>query len=144
MRVGLGGNTTKGAGGAASPAGYADPTTTASFLWETAAYDTNAKVRFGTSPSQLTTTQAGFKLYASPPPTVGLGTGENPANMHQVDVCGLTPGTTYYYEVGGGAAGSEIWSATQSFTTVPGSRPPARSPSASSATPATRSRRGSS
>ncbi len=118
VRLGLGGDTTKGAAGAASPAGYADPTTSASIVWETPAYTTNAKVRFGTSPSQLTTTQPGF-VYVSPPPTVGFGTGENPANMHQVDVCGLTPGTTYYYQVGGGASGSEIWSATQSFTTVP-------------------------
>ena len=44
--------------------------------------------------------------------------------MHQVDVCGLTPGTTYYYQVGGGAAGGEIWSATQSFTTVPAAGDP--------------------
>jgi hypothetical protein len=34
-------------------------------------------------------------------------------------VCGLSPGQTYYYQVGGGGA----WSATQSFTTVPPSGP---------------------
>jgi predicted phosphodiesterase len=39
--------------------------------------------------------------------------------MHEVHVCGLTAGKTYYYQVGGGAAGSEVWSATQTFTTVP-------------------------
>jgi hypothetical protein len=40
-------------------------------------------------------------------------------NAHAVHVCGLTAGTTYYYQVGGGPTGSETWSATQSFTTVP-------------------------
>ena len=41
--------------------------------------------------------------------------------MHEVHVCGLNPATTYYYQVGGGASGAEVWSATQSFTTVPAS-----------------------
>jgi hypothetical protein len=36
-----------------------------------------------------------------------------------VHVCGLTAGTTYYYQVGGGPTNSETWSATQSFTTIP-------------------------
>jgi hypothetical protein len=40
-----------------------------------------------------------------------------------VHVCGLTPGTTYYYQVGGGAAGAEAWSVTQSFRTVPNAGP---------------------
>jgi hypothetical protein len=41
--------------------------------------------------------------------------------MHEVHVCGLKPATTYYYQVGGGTAGKDAWSATQSFTTVPAS-----------------------
>jgi acid phosphatase type 7 len=123
VRVGLGGGTTKPvaaeAGAAADAASdYADPTTTASFLWETTAATTNAKVRMGTSPGSLGTTQSGF-VYMDPPPTSGFGTTDPPGYFHQVDVCGLSPGTTYYYQVGGGAAGSEIWSATQSFATVP-------------------------
>jgi hypothetical protein len=39
--------------------------------------------------------------------------------MHEVFVCGLTPATHYYYQVGGGPAGSEVWSAVQDFTTMP-------------------------
>jgi hypothetical protein len=121
VRVGLSGGTTKplpdaGTGDAGSD--YADPTTTASIMWETAAATTNAKVRYGSSPSALSSTQSGF-VYTSPPPTSGFGSTDPAANIHQVDLCGLTPGTTYYYQVGGGAAGSEIWSATQSFATVP-------------------------
>ena len=121
VRAGLGGGTTKpgaASGDGGTTSGYADPTTTVEILWETTVRTTNAKIRFGTSPGSFGTTQSGF-VYTSPPPDAGFGSSDNPAYMHQVDVCGLTPGTTYYYQVGGGATGSEIWSATQSFTTVP-------------------------
>ena len=33
------------------------------------------------------------------------------------------PDTTYYYQVGGGPSGTEVWSATQSFTTMPATGP---------------------
>jgi hypothetical protein len=108
VRLGLGGNTTFGA------AGYADPTTTAAFVWETAADFHGSKVRLGPSPTSFTTTQTGFSYVSA---------GAGPSNFHEVDVCGLTPATTYYYQVGGGAPGSEIWSATQSFTTLPAAGP---------------------
>ena len=39
--------------------------------------------------------------------------------MHEVHVCGLSPATTYYYRVGGGAAGQEAWSDVHAFTTAP-------------------------
>jgi hypothetical protein len=113
VRVGLGGGTTFG------QAGYPDATTTAAFTWETT--DTSvvaAQVQLGTSPTSLTTVQAGMS-WTTPPPTVGVGTGEPAARMHEVHVCGLTPGTTYYYQVGGGPAASPVWSATQTFTTLP-------------------------
>jgi hypothetical protein len=112
VRIGLRGDTTKGA------TGYADPTTTAAVLWSTDGYNTNARVRFGTSPSALVQTQRGY-VYANP--TSALS--PTPMNFHEVDLCGLTPGTTYYYQAGGGAPGQEVWSATQSFTTVPASGP---------------------
>jgi hypothetical protein len=51
---------------------------------------------------------------------VGIGNNEPAANMHEVHVCGLTPGTTYTYEVGGGS-GDGVWSAPQQFTTLPAS-----------------------
>ena len=112
VRVGLAGNTTKGG------AGYADPTTTSAFSWITTAPNTNARLHIGASPTAMTDVHTGY-VYTSPPPTVAFGSTEPPAYFHEVDVCGLSPATTYYYQVGGGAAGSEIWSATQSFTTVP-------------------------
>lgn len=113
VRVGLRGNTTKGA------AGYADPTTTAAFIWETAAQTSNARVRYALSSAGLASgasVQTGFVYEV---PMSGVGGSEGPTYFHEADVCGLTPGTTYYYQVGGGAAGQEIWSATQSFATVP-------------------------
>ena len=107
VRLGLGGGTTKG------QPGYADPTTSAAFTWETAESNHAAKVQLGTSPSAMSEVHAG---YAWSEPTSG---GNTVSNMHEVHVCGLTPGTTYFYEVGGGPSGAEVWSATQSFTTVP-------------------------
>jgi hypothetical protein len=112
VRLGLGGGT------AAGKPGYADPTTSAAFTWETGIKNTAAKVRIGSDPNSLSNVKTGF-VWTTPAPAVGAGAGEPPTYMHEVHVCGLTPGTTYYYEVGGGAPGAEAWSATQSFTTVP-------------------------
>jgi predicted phosphodiesterase len=116
VRLGLGGGTTEG------QADYPDPTKTAAFTWETAAASHSAKIQYGTDPSTLSQTAGGY-TWTTPPPSVGFGTDEPPTYMHEVHVCGLTPGTTYYYQVGGGAAGAETWSATQSFTTVPTTYP---------------------
>ena len=113
VRLGMGGNTAAGA------SGYADPTTTAALTWETGAANTAAKVRYGTSPTALTTVQSGYNWTL--PWTYILDGTSGTAYFHEVHVCGLTPATTYYYQVGGGAPGAEVWSATQSFTTVPAS-----------------------
>jgi hypothetical protein len=114
VRLGLGGTT------AAGQPGYPDPTTTAAFTWETTIKNTAAKVSLGTDPSSLTDVRAGF-VWTTPPPKIGVGVNEPATFMHEVHACGLKAGTTYYYQVGGGAPGAEVWSATQSFTTVPAS-----------------------
>ena len=116
VRLGLGGATTQGA------AGYADPTTSAAFVWETVAPTRAAKVRLGTSPPALSDVHTGFS-FSVPPPTIGFGTDEPAARLHEAHVCGLAAGTTYYYQVGGGPTGGEVWSDTQSFTTVPATGP---------------------
>ena len=77
-------------------------------------------MRIGTSPTSFGAPQSGF-VYTNPPPSSGFGSSDPTGYFHQVHVCGLSPATTYYYQVGGGASGKEIWSATQSFTTVPAS-----------------------
>jgi len=109
VRVGLGGGTTKG------KAGYADPTTSAAFTWETAESNHAAKVKLGTSASSMSTVQTGYTWTLKP----SIGSGDS--YFHEVHACGLKAGTTYFYQVGGGPSGKEVWSATQSFTTVPSS-----------------------
>jgi hypothetical protein len=107
VRVGIGGATDS------SAAGYADPRTTAAFMWETPTPTHAAKVKIGTSATAITDVHTGYS-WITP-----KGLGSSTTNAHAVHVCGLTAGTTYYYQVGGGPAGQETWSAVQSFTTVP-------------------------
>jgi len=111
VRLGLGGNTTLGG------TDYPDATTTSAFTWETAAANTAAKVKYGASPTTLTTVQSGYNW------TVPASAGSGAVYFHEAHVCGLKPATTYYYAVGGGAPGAEDWSKTQSFTTLPASGP---------------------
>ncbi len=103
VRLGLGG-----------PAQGADPKTTAVFTWESSGQNKTAQVK-------INGTIYKGHVWVTPPPTVGLGATEPPANMHEVHVCGLQPGTTYTYQVGGGASGADVWSAPQQFTTLPAS-----------------------
>jgi hypothetical protein len=111
VRLGMGGGTTVGA------SDYPDPTTTAAFTWETGAANTAAKVKFGSSATALTTVQEGYNW------TVPASAVSGAAYFHEAHICGLSPATTYYYAVGGGAPGAEIWSTTQSFTTLPATGP---------------------
>jgi len=110
VRLGLGGTTEHG-----SP-GYADPSRTAVVSWETAAPVRAAKVRLGQSPTELADVRGGYS-WTTPAPEVGFGANEPATSMHEVHLCGLEPGRTYYYQAGGGSP--EAWSAVQSFTTVP-------------------------
>jgi hypothetical protein len=111
VRLGLGGATAKG------QAGYADPSTTAAYTWETAAPNHAARVKLGTSAGALTQIASGYSW------TVHPLLGSQNAYMHEVHICGLTADTTYFYAVGGGPAGGEIWSAPQAFTTMPAAGP---------------------
>lgn len=110
VRIGLGGSAEIG------NAGYADPSRTAVISWETKEVTKASKVRLGSSATALSEVRSGYS-WSTPPPEVGFGFDEPPTNMHEVHVCGLEPGRTYYYQVGGGSP--ETWSAVQSFTTVP-------------------------
>jgi len=112
VRLGTGGNTTHG-----SP-GYPDLTQNRAFVWETRGVTNAAQVRLGLAPEALSDVHRGYS-FTTPPPTSGIGTLDPAFEMHEVHVCGLKPGTTYYYQVGGEGA----WSATQSFTTLPADGP---------------------
>ena len=113
VRLGLGGDTKSGA------PGYADPSRTAVVTWETTTPTRAARVRIGASADQLAPV-TGYS-WTTPAPEVGFGANEPATNMHEVHLCKLEPGRTYYYQVGGGTP--EVWSATQSFTTVPATGP---------------------
>src|SRR5277367_2646693 len=104
VRLGVAGHPRKGT------AGYADPSKMAAFTWETTESNHAAKVRYATSMAGVAsgTVQTGYTW--SVPASLGPA-----VNMHEAHVCSLTPNTHYYYQVGGGPAGSEVWSAVQDF-----------------------------
>ena len=110
VRLGLGGDTKS------DGPGYADPSHTAVVTWETTAPTRAARVRIGSAPAGPFAPVLGYS-WTTPAPDVGFGSNEPATSMHEVHLCGLEPGRTYYYQAGGGAP--ETWSATQSFTTVP-------------------------
>jgi len=114
VRLGLGGDTKS------DGPGYADPSHTAVVTWETAAPSRAARVRIATTPAGPFAPVRGYS-WTTPAPDVGFGSNEPATSMHEVHLCGLDAGRTYYYQAGGGAP--EAWSATQSFTTVPASGP---------------------
>jgi acid phosphatase type 7 len=113
VRLGLGGNTKPGA------PGKADPATSAGFAWQTDDGTLASEVTWGDSPDPSTwpaENRASGVTWLTPAGTIN---GNGDSRMHEVHVCGLTPATTYYYRVGGGAAGAEVWSDVYRFTTTP-------------------------
>jgi hypothetical protein len=113
VRLGLGGNVKVGA------TGRADPATSMGFAWQTDDGTLASEVAWGSSPEPATwpaENRASGVTWLTPAGSIN-GTGD--ARMHEVHICGLTPATTYYYRVGGGPAGKEVWSDVYSFTTTP-------------------------
>lgn len=114
VRLGLGGNVEVGA------AGRADPATSAGFGWQTDLETLATEVQWGKTPDPTTwpaENRTKGVTFISPEGALAPGTGED--RMHEAYVCGLEPATTYYYRVGGGPAGKEVWSDVYSFTTTP-------------------------
>jgi hypothetical protein len=103
VRLGLGGGIKLG------EAGYADPSKCAALVWDTDVATLGSKVRIGTAKESLDRTAVGFSYTLA---------GSVPTRVHRVDLCGLTPKTTYYYQVGGGPAGKEVFADVRSFTTA--------------------------
>jgi hypothetical protein len=104
VRLGLGGSTKLG------DPDYADPARTVAITWDTDVATKASRVLVGKSPDALTEEHTGFS-YVLP--------GSVPMRVHHVHVCGGEPSTTWYYKVGGGPAGQEVWGPVQSFTTAP-------------------------
>jgi hypothetical protein len=113
VRLGLGGNVAVGA------AGRADPATTIAFGWQTDDGTLASQAAWGTDPDPSkwpAQNKASGVAWVNPKGTIG---GVSDEQMHEVYACGLTPATTYYYRVGGGPSGSEVWSDVYAFTTAP-------------------------
>jgi hypothetical protein len=113
VRIGLGGNVVSGG------KGYADPSTTVGFAWQTDDGTLASDVEFGTDPDpakwKMTDRTSGV-TWLTPQGDLNAKGDER---MHEAYVCGLSAATTYYYRVGGGDTGKEVWSDVQSFTTTP-------------------------
>jgi len=113
VRLGLGGNVEIG-----SP-GRADPATSAAFGWQTDTNTLASEIQWGPTPDPATWPAANRKSGVTWVTPEGLLAPQGDDRMHEAYVCGLSPATTYYYRVGGGPAGSEVWSEVHSFTTTP-------------------------
>lgn len=83
-----------------------DPSTSMNLLWTTDAATTASQVEFGF------TDALGFVVDGASFP---LGTTTDDIRVHEARLCGLAPGRTYRYRVGGG----DSWSDTFAFTTAP-------------------------
>jgi hypothetical protein len=116
VRLGLGGNVVPGG------AGHADPSTSIGVAWQTDEGTAASDVEWGPSPDP-TSWPTGNRTSGVTwdTPEAELNTGQGNERMHEAYVCGLTSATTYYYRVGGGAAGAEQWSDVYAFTTTPSS-----------------------
>ena len=85
-----------------------DPSTSVVLSWSTDDATLATEVRFGDGPTALSRTAHGFSF------TYAGATGRR---QHEVHLCGLLPGHTYAYDVGGAAAGGR--SAVWHFVTAP-------------------------
>jgi acid phosphatase type 7 len=114
VRLGLGGSVDPG-----SPT-HVDPSTTVAIAWQTELGTTASTVQYGTDPDpakwKAEDTAQGF-TYIVPGDPKAIGGSDQ--QVHETHVCGLTADTTYYYRVGGGPTGGEVWSDVISFRTLP-------------------------
>ncbi|MFN3199173.1 MAG: fibronectin type III domain-containing protein [Bradymonadia bacterium] len=83
-----------------------DPSTTIAMLWTTGGDTRVSEVRLGNDPSALDQVWHGHTFTHSQ---------MEGRRLHEVHVCGLEPGRTYYYQAGGPGG----WSEVASFTTAP-------------------------
>jgi hypothetical protein len=112
VRLGLGGNVE-------GTTGRADPSTSIAVAWQTDDGTLASEIAWGADPDPSkwdAANRVSGVTWLTPQGDLNPNGDER---MHEVYVCGLSPETTYYYRVGGGASGSEVWSDVYSFTTTP-------------------------
>lgn len=113
VRIGLGGNVDVGA------TGRADPSTSAGFAWQTDIETLASDITWGKTPDPSTWPAENRRTGITFVSPEGLISPQGDDRIHEAYLCGLDPATTYYYRVGGGPAGKEVWSDVYSFTTTP-------------------------
>jgi hypothetical protein len=114
IRLGLGGDVNP------ASANRADPSTSVAIAWETDEGISASWVQFGSTPNpdEWKPEDREFGIaYTVPKAEKNLGS--KPQQLHEVHLCDLQPSTTYYYRVGGGPPGQEVWSDVLSFRTTP-------------------------
>lgn len=117
VRLGLGGAVAVGA------AGHADPATSIAFAWQTDDGTLASEVTWGSDPDPANWPAGNRTSGVTWLTPAGVINPNGDARMHEAYLCGLTPATTYYYRVGGGPAGSEVWSDVNAFATTPAAGP---------------------
>lgn len=111
VRLGLGGNVTPG--DKARP----DASRSIAIAWETDLETTATTVEYGTTPDPATwTTRVDGFSYVVPEGKAAIGGYD--IRMHEAHLCGLDPKTTYYYRVGGGPEGKQVFSEVIPFHTL--------------------------
>jgi hypothetical protein len=114
VRVGIGG------GVVAGKTGYADPSTSFGVVWQTDVGTRATKLRFAQDSASLAkATAVSGVTYVVQQETSVSGGPEDGVRFHEAYACGLQPGRTYSYQVGGGPAGAEVWSEVHTYTTGP-------------------------
>jgi len=90
-----------------------EPSTSMAMVWRTDADTRASRVQYGTD-SSYGSEVSGASFFAIEDTEFG--------RIHEAHVCGLSPGTTYHYRVGG----EGHWSEGRTFTTAPAPGTPAR------------------
>lgn len=106
VRRGLGGEVEHG-----KPS-YADPSRSFSIGWQSDVATRASQIKYGAAPDKLDKTADGFSFVVDQQGKAGPAEG---IRFHEVHVCGVEPGRTIHYQVGG--AGK--WSPVYSLTTAP-------------------------
>lgn len=83
-----------------------DPSTSIAAVWRTDAETLATRIEYGVD-ATYGSVASGRSFYANEDVSFG--------RLHEVHLCGLQPGSTYHYRVGG----EGHWSADQTFTTAP-------------------------
>lgn len=91
-----------------------DPRTSIAIVWRTDEATTSSQIRFGVGDALDQSAAAVTYRYVA-----GFGGVGDVVRIHEARLCGLEPGTTYRYQVGGVDGATEAFSPVHTFRTAP-------------------------